>query len=151
MSTMSGTISLHNLPPNRGLIVSLAFFEVSDRSAPVPYDGDPPGDAITDCVKLLEEVDLDTEYSEPILTRQFQIERSPGFYYLQLRVILFRKSGDRVVAQAEQFFFRDAPVQVDDTAEPTLLKSSWPMIPIDDLNQYGTIAPEPKRPWWRIW
>src|SRR5690348_8313824 len=112
MSRLESTIAINGLPPHRGLIVNLCFFAVGGPDAPAPYGGDPPAEAATDCDKVFKQVDLDTESRETMFEHHFGIERAPGYYYVQLRVILFRVRDGKVFAQAEQFFFRHAPIHI---------------------------------------
>src|SRR5205807_1493132 len=99
MARMKGTISITGLPPHRGLIVNLCFFAVAGPDVPAPYNGDPPAKAATDCDKVFEQVDLDKESQETAFQHDFDIERSPGYYYVQLRVILFQNRDGKVFAQ----------------------------------------------------
>jgi hypothetical protein len=152
MAKLEGTISITGLPPHRGLIVDLCFFAVAGPEVPAPHNGDPPADAITDCDKVFEQVDLEKESQETTFEHSFGVERSSGYYYVQLRVILFRVRAGKVFAQAEQFCFARRPVQV--TAEPegtVTFPVSWPTEPLEELQHYGTVSPRTKRPWWRFW
>ena len=97
--TLSGHIALSNLPPHRGLIVSLAFFEVASMLADPPYDGDPPSEAITDYIGLYEVVDLDCEVTETVQNIPFVIEHTAGYFFLQIRATLFRVKNSRILAQ----------------------------------------------------
>lgn len=140
------------LPPHRGIIVNLCFFAVPDPEAPVPFNGDPPAEATTDCDKVLEQVDLATESQEATRDFAFRVDRAPGFYFVQVRVILFRTNAGKVFGQAEQFFYARRPVQI--TAEPessVTFPVSWPTEPLEELHRYGTLRPQGERPWWRFW
>jgi hypothetical protein len=151
-AVLEGTISITSLPPHRGIIVNLCFFAVPEPDAPVPFNGDPPAEAATDCEKVLEQVDLETE--SQVATREFpcRVERPPGYYFVQVRVILFRMKAGKVFAQAEQFFFARRPVQISaESASTVTLPVSWPVEPLEELHHYGTIKPQAKRPWWRFW
>src|SRR5689334_3798740 len=105
MDTLDGILSISGLPPHRGLIVNLCFSGVPAADAPAPYAGDPPARAATDCHEVYKQVDLDREWSQSAYDLPFSIERQPGFYYIQVRAILFRTQGGKVFAQAEQFFY----------------------------------------------
>jgi hypothetical protein len=147
MARLEGTISLAGLPPHRGLIVNLCLFPVAGADSPAPYDGDPPAEAVTDCDKVFEGVDLNKESQETTFECGFGVDRPPGYYYVQLRVIMFRARDGKVIAQAEQFFFGRRPLHI--AAEPegrVTLPVSWPSEPLDALHHYGTIHPQTKRP-----
>lgn len=152
MNGLESTIVINGLPPHRGLIINLCFFAVGGLDVPAPYDGDPPADAAIDCIKIFEQVDLDKESQETTFEHHFDIERPPGYYYVQLRAILFRARDGKFFAQAEQFFFARRPVHI--TAEPgvkLILPVSWPTEALEALHDYGTMSPKTKRPWWRFW
>lgn len=110
MAKLEGTLSVAGLPPHRGLIVSLCFFRVAAATDPAPYGGDPPAEAVTDSQEVFKQVDLNSESSRTAYDLPFAIERPDGFYYLQVRAILFRTEAGKVFAQAEQFFFARRPL-----------------------------------------
>src|SRR5262249_51626682 len=152
MPKLEGTIAVTGLPPHRGLIVSLCFYRVEAADAPAPYGGDPPAEAATDCHELAKQADLDMESLRAEKDLPFSIERPAGFYYLQVRAILFRTLAGKVLAQAEQFFFGRRPVQIDSEPEGKLtLPVSWPTQAVEELHHHGTVRPQSKRPWWRFW
>ena len=142
MAKLEGTVAVAALPPHRGLIVSLCFFRVGAADAPVPYGGDPPAEAVTDSHDVAKQVDLHTESSQAAYDLPFVVERPPGFYYLQVRAILFRTQAGKVFAQAEQFFFARRPLPL--TEEPlgrVTLPVQWPRIPLEELGAYGVVEP----------
>jgi hypothetical protein len=146
MAKLEGTIALAGLPPHRGLIVNLCFFPVTAADAPAPYGGDPPGEAVTDCHEVTKQVDLHTESSQSGYGLPFTVERPAGYYYLQVRAILFRTRADKVFAQAEQFFFARRPLPL--TEEPIgriTLPVQWPQIPLEELETYGVVKPRKER------
>jgi hypothetical protein len=150
MAKLEGTISITDLPPHRGLMVNLCFFAVAGADSPPPYNGDPPAEAATDCEKVFEQVDLDKESQETTFEHHFRVERSPGYYYVQLRAMLFRIRDGKVLAQVQPFFFARRPVQVAAIPEGNVtFPVSWPTAPLDTL--YGIVSPQAKRPWWRFW
>jgi hypothetical protein len=152
MARLEGAISLSGLPPHRGLILNLCFFAVPTAEAPAPHDGDPPADAATDCEKLFERVDLESESQETTFEHEFRVERPAGYYFLQVRAILFRIEGGRVFAQAEQFFFGRRPVHIStQPKELVTLPVSWPTQALKELGSYGVLKPKGKRPWWKLW
>src|ERR1700687_1905593 len=112
MAKLEGTILITGLPPHRGLIGNLCFFVVVSADSPPPYNGDPPAEAATDCEKVFEQVDLDKESQATTFEHHFRVEHSPGYHYVQLRVILFRTRNGKVFAQAEQFFFAQRPLDI---------------------------------------
>jgi hypothetical protein len=143
MAKLEGTLSLGELPPHRGLIVSLCFFRVAAATDPAPYGGDPPAEAVTDCHEVFKQVDLNTESSRPAYDLPFAVERPAGFYYLQVRAILFRTQAGKAFAQAEQFFFGRRPLPLTD--EPpghVRLPVQWPQIPLEELGTYGVVEPQ---------
>ncbi|MGL4422701.1 MAG: hypothetical protein ACRCZF_18675, partial [Gemmataceae bacterium] len=149
---LQGTIAVAGLPPHGGLIVSLCFYRVVAADIPAPYGGDPPAEAATDCHEAVKRVDLDAESSQSTYELPFNVERPDGFYYLQVRAILFRVQVGKVLAHAEQFFFGQRPVQVVPGSEVAItLPVSWPALPVEELHHYGTVLPQCKRPWWRFW
>ena len=143
MGQLAGTISITGLPPHRGLIANICFFAVPGLDAPTPHNGDPPAAAATDCDKILEQVDLNKESNQTTFEYQFSVERAPGYYYLQLRVILFRGRSGKMFAQAEQFFFARRPVRISAEAQGNVtLPVSWPAEPLEELHYYGTVRPQ---------
>jgi hypothetical protein len=152
MGRLDGTISLSGLPSHRGLILDLCLFHVSGPDAPAPHGGDPPAEAATDCHKVVEQVDLNAESQRVDFDQPFSLERQPGFYYVQVRAVLFRSRDGSLFAQAEQFFFGHRPVRIGPVSEGRItLPVSWPTEPLEDLHRYGTVGPQPARPWWRFW
>jgi hypothetical protein len=122
MARLEGTIAVAGLPPHRGLIVNLCFFKVGAADAPAPYGGDPPAEAVTDSHEVAKQVDLHTESSQSGYDLPFAVERPAGYYYLQVRAILFRTQAGKVFAQVEQFFFARQPArQISDL--PHVLKT----------------------------
>lgn len=149
---LEGTILITGLPPHRGLIINLCFFAVTGADSPPPHNGDPPADAATDCAKLFSQVDLNKESQQTTFEHRFGVNRSAGYYYLQLRVILFWTRREKVLAQTEQFFFARQPVHIGaEPADEITLPASWPLEPLETLHQYGTVIPKTKRRWWRFW
>jgi hypothetical protein len=142
VKTFSGIIEIGNLPPHFGLTVSLAFLSVADPDAPAPYDGDPPAEAITDCLEVYNEVDLNTEIQDSTRAIPFALERAAGYFYLQLRTQLYRKQDGKVFAQAEQFFYGRRPLALLDDLPSVKLPVEWPPIQLDDLGHYGTVEPQ---------
>lgn len=142
MAKFEGTLAVSGLPLHRGLIVSLCFFRVGAGTDPAPYGGDPPAEAVTDEHQVFKQVDLNAESSQPEYNLSFAVERAAGFYYLQVRAILFRTQAGKVFAQAEQFFFARRPLPL--TEEPlghVTLPVEWPQIPLEELGSYGVVEP----------
>jgi hypothetical protein len=140
--TFAGDVEITNLPPHFGLIASIAFFSVSGREVSAPYDGDPPGDAVEDSAQIFEQVDLETEVRMSARTVPFSIERPAGYYYLQLRAVLFRKQDNEFQAQVEPFFFARRPLALLEDLKSVTLAVEWPSIAIEDLEYYGTFRPD---------
>jgi hypothetical protein len=142
MAKLEGTLSVAGLPPHRGLIVSLCFFRVAAASDPAPHGGDPPAEAVTDSHEVFKQVDLNAVSSRTAYDLPFAVERPEGFYYLQVRAILFRTEAGKVFAQAEQFFFARRPLPL--TGEPlghVTLPVRWPQIALEELGTYGVVQP----------
>ena len=150
---LEGMIAITGLPPHRGMIVRLCFYRVDLADAPAPYGGDPPVGAATDCHEVFKHVDLNAESSQGACELPFRVARPAGFYYLQVRAILLRAPAGQVFAQAEQFFFRRRPVHVPPEEEEGVLRLpvSWPAQSLEELHTHGTVSPQTKRPWWRLW
>jgi len=145
MGTLEGTIAITGLPPHRGLIVNLCFFRVAATDAPGPHGGDPPAEAATDCHEVVKQVDLNTETEKANYELPFAIERPAGFFYLQVRAILFRVQAGKVVAQVEPFFFRRRPLQVVEGPQDRItLPVAWPGVPLYELHHDGTVHPRSK-------
>src|SRR5262245_60290654 len=89
LAELDGTVSIMGLPPHRGLIVRLCFFAVPRPDAPVPYYGDPPAEVATECDEVFGNLDRDLkeDSTETSFQHGFRIERPPGYYYMQLRVV----------------------------------------------------------------
>lgn len=144
MPTLEGTVALAGLPPHRGLIVNLCFFPVPSADTPAPFGGDPPTDAVTDCHQVIKQADLNTEVDQLAYDLPFTIQRPAGFYYLQVRVILFRAQAGKMFAQAEQFFFARRPLPlIDQPPGRVTLPVQWPQIPLDELGTDGVIESRP--------
>ena len=142
MAKLEGTLAVSGLPPHRGLIVSLCFFRVRAATDPAPYGGDPPAEAVTDCHEVFKQVDLHTESSQACYDLSFVVERPAGFYYLQVRAILFRTQAGKVFAQAEQFFFARRPLPLtDEPLGSVTLPVQWPQISLEELGSYGVGEP----------
>jgi hypothetical protein len=152
MPKLEGTISMSRLPANRGLIINLCFFAVAGPDAPAPYNGDPPAEAASDYDKVFEQVNLEKESQDSAVEIGFSVERPAGYYYVQVRVILFQAKEGKVFAQAEQFFFGKRPLVFGAESQGNVtLPVEWPTIPLEDLHHYRTIRPQKKRPWWKFW
>ncbi len=142
MGKLDGIVSITGLPPHRGLIVNLCFFEVSGPDAPAPYNGDPPTEAATDLHTVVEDVHLKEESRRFNCNHPFSIEHRPGYFYVQVRAILFREHNGAMLAQAEQFFYSRRPLKITAEAEGHVtLPVSWPSVPLEELHHSGTISP----------
>ena len=143
----AGEIAFTNLPPNFGMIVSLQLFPVSGADAPVPYEGDPPADVVTDNAELCKPVDLHTENPQPTRNIPFLLKRAEGHYYFQVRAILFRKNttdandSESLVAQVEPFFFARSPLALFEDLKGVRLTIEWPSVAIEDMENYATFRP----------
>lgn len=134
MAKLEGTIAIAGLPPHHGLIVSLCFFSVGAADSPPPYSGDPPAEAVTDSHQVAEQVDLSTECLQTGYNLPFAVESPGGYYYLQVRAILFRSQKGKMLAQAEQFFFARRPLPLTEAPlGQVTLPVQWPQIPLEEL------------------
>jgi len=143
MVTLEGTVAVTGLPPHRGLIVTLCFFPVGSADARAPFDGDPPAEVVTDTHEIANQVDLHTESSQSAYDLPFVLDRPAGFYYLQLRCILFRTHAGKVFAQAEQFYFARRPLSLTEALFGRVtLPVQWPQVPLEELGIYGNVEPQ---------
>ncbi len=129
-------------------MVDVCFFPVAGADSPPPYNGDPPVEAVVDCTEVCNLVHFDRESQDTTLEQRFTFERPPGYYYVQMRVVLYRKKGAEMFAQAEQFFFGRRPLHID--ASPVgdvTFPVTWPALPIEAMQRYQTLRPQRKRPW----
>jgi hypothetical protein len=150
MAKVNGTIRLSGLPPHRGLILNVCFYKVSGFEAPPPYGGDPPATAAVDIHKVSEDVHLETESRQTDIEKLFALEHEPGYFYVEVRPILFREGKESMLAQAEQFFFGRRPLRVsDESQEPVTLPVAWPQMDVADLHHYGTLKPQSG--WRALW
>lgn len=140
---LSGCIKIQSLPVNYGLIVDLAFFKINSLDDPVPYGGDPPSRAVKDVLEVARTVDLKTPREGSTEVFPFAAIRKRSLYYLQVRVIAFRKKGDgSAVAQTEQFFFAKRPLPLAADIGDIELAVTWPDTPIEGLATYGKVFPQ---------
>ena len=142
MVILSGCISISNLPPHRGLIITLVFFKAEGMDSVPPYNGHPPTESITDNIELCNKVDLECEMNDSQREVAFEIEHPTGHFYLQLRVILFRKNNGKAFAQTEQFFFGRSPLPLFEDLHSFTLPIECPSTPLEELESYGTIEPK---------
>jgi len=144
MAKVTGSVSVADLPPHLGIMASLCFFEVSGPEDARPDPESLPPEESDDVHLLAKEVDLEKTARRVAFIKPFEIEHKPGFFYIQLRVVLFRDSGKGVVAQVEPFFFNRRPLHVEESPQPPVLFSvSWPPTPLDRLHRHGRIRPNP--------
>lgn len=149
---ITGAVEVTRLPPHRGVILSLYFFPVANEQSPPPHNGDPGPDDLGDYAEICNDVDINVETSQEARDFPFVITPPTGCYYFQVRVVLFRKQGEKHLAQTEQFFFNRRPLWITGTpVEGLILPIEWPDIPIENLYYYETIRPKANRPWWRFW
>lgn len=130
LKTFAGTISITDLPPHRGLSLSLAFFAVLGPDSAAPFDGDPPAEAVADVVEVFESVDLHNEIADASREIPFSIKHTSGHYYILIRAILYRQQQGRYFAQTEQFFFGRRPLPLTEDLPSVTLPIAWPAIPL---------------------
>ena len=83
-----------------------------------------------------------TELSRSGYDLPFVVERPRGFYFLQVRVILFLTQADKVFAQAEEFFFARRPIPLTgESLGQVTLPVQWPQLPLEELGTYGVVEP----------
>jgi hypothetical protein len=143
MVRLSGRVSIADLPPHRGIVLNLCLFKVSGTNAKPPFGSDPPAEAVTDCHKVAESLHINEESKQPSFEQTFAIKHSPGYYYLQVRALLFREREGSLFCQAEQFFFSKKPVWIfHEAEEETVLSIAWPKRALEELHYYGTMTPK---------
>ena len=143
MARVTGEVSIANLPRHRGIMVSLCFFKVPGaESSPPDVDRIDPRE-LRDIQLLAKEVDLERDSRRIAFLNSFEFHHPEGFFYLQLRVVLFRKAADSVAAQAEQFLFNRRPLEIHEgLIKPVLLSVSWPSTPLGELHRHASFYPE---------
>lgn len=142
MNSLHGKVTVSNLPPHLGISATIAFFPVEKESSEAPYDGNPPGDLIKDFQEISDVVKFEGVIKDASREFAFSLQRPSGYYYLQLRFILYRVDKGKVYAQVEQFFFRRRPVALFEDIFEVNLPVKWPSIPLDELETYGTVKPK---------
>ena len=135
--TLKGEVVLHGLPQHKMYSVTVTFFSVASADSPPPFAGDPQPERWTDdgSVKEADEPD-----DKPL---HFAIQRATGFYYLGVGVIAYLERDGRMFAQVERFFPMTRPCEIRAGGEQQIeLAVSWPDIPFDELQTYGTVHPQ---------
>ena len=134
--SLAGEVTISGLPPHKAYSVSLTFFQVSSEHSPPPFQGDPPTDKRTDTESVKEAEEPDDK------ALRFRIQRTSGFYYLGVGVIAYLERSGKMFAQVERFFPMARPCEIRTGDNQQLnLHVTWPDIPFDELNTYGTIHP----------
>jgi hypothetical protein len=137
--SVAGLVVVRGLPPHKAYSVSVTFFQVPSASTPPPFAGDPPVDKYVDDESVKEESEPD---DKPL---RFRFQRTAGFYYLAVGVIAYLERNGKMFAQVERFFPMTRPCQIQSGLEQQVkLVVSWPEIPFDKLNTYGTVHPSKK-------
>ncbi len=140
--TITGNVVIEDVPHNYGMIVSLAFFPVKRKDDPPPHGTYPEEQYIKDTYEIMDTVNLDRERTEHQNVIPYTFTKKPGYYYVQIRAILFRKNSNNVFAQTEQFFFEKRPLEITDHITNLELPVRWPSIPLEQLGSYGVIQPD---------
>jgi len=131
-----GDVLLRGLPAHKMYSVTLTFFPVGSASSPPPFDGDPPTDRWRDTASVKESEEPD---DKPLY---FRLERTAGYYYLGISVIAYLVRDGKMFAWVERFFPMSQPCEIRSGGEQQVqLSVSWPDIPFDELEHYGTISP----------
>lgn len=140
MGRVDGMVLLTGLPPHRGLMMHLHFYRVESAMAPPPYDGEVPAEAAVEGHEIITRIHLDTEVQKTSDEVSFRVELPAGFYYPEVRAILFRSGIPSVFAQSEGVFYRRRPLEVPEQGVIQIrLPVAWPQVPMDELHYYGTI------------
>lgn len=138
---MTGTVTITDVPPFLGHSMSLSLFGVSGPNTPPPFADVAPPEARLDEENLGEETHFGREDTTGSVESSFRLRRPAGWYYLQLNVILYRKEGERMYAHVERFPFVKRPVEFSPDGQRIVLPVSWPAIPVEELEHYGTMTP----------
>lgn len=147
MARFQGTITLSGLPPHRGIILNVCFYKVSGFEAPPPHGGAPPASAAVDIHRIFEDVHLEEESRQTRIEQPFELDHEEGYFYVEVRPILFRERDAAMLAQAEQFFFERRPVRITHAPEgPVTFPITWPSEDLNRLHRYGTIKPRGNEP-----
>jgi len=140
---IEGVVSLSGLPPHRGLILYLSFYKVSGCETPPPYNGDPPASAAVDVLEVAKDIHMDVESTLERVEHPFAVKHARGYFYVAVRVILFRRREEQTPGQVEQFFFGRRPLRITELAEsPVTFPVVWPPEDLEKLHFYGTVQPE---------
>ncbi len=140
---IEGVISLTGLPPHRGLILNLVLYEVGGPDAPPPYDGRPPAEAAKDLVNVLDDVNVDVESTVAVREQKFTLEHPTGWFYVEVRAVLFRKRGENLIAQVEQFFYSKRPLRIRETGNtPMTYPVAWPADSESRTKKFGVARPD---------
>jgi hypothetical protein len=119
-------------------MLSVCFYRVMSTDDPPPFSGDPPAEAVNDCHEIAKQVYTYTESRQTAYELPFSIERPTGFYYLQVRAVLFRGEPDGASAQRESYLYSRRPIEVPHQAAGRLtLPISWPTVSLEDLHPCG--------------
>ena len=133
---VAGNVVVRGLPPHKMYSVSATFFQVASLSSPPPFAGDPPPDQYIDDESVKEANEPD---NKPL---HFRVQRTAGFYYLAVGVIAYLERNGKVFAQVERFFPMTRACQIQPGVDLQIeLAVSWPDIPFDELQSYGTVHP----------
>lgn len=135
--TLKGEVVLRGLPPHKMYSASVTFFPVASAAAPPPFAGDPPPERWTDDASVKE---ADEPDDKPL---HFSFQRAAGFYFLGVGVIAYLERDGRMFAQVERFFPMTRPCEIRADSEQQIeLAVSWPDIPFEELQTYGTVHPQ---------
>jgi hypothetical protein len=147
LGKVQGVIALSGLPPHQGVILNVCFYQVNAADSPPPYGGQPPPTAAVDLYKVYEDVHLDKESTATTREHPFSLEHPRGFFYVEVRAILFRKREDNQFAQAEQFFYGVRPLKISETVEASMtFPVSWPVDNLERLMTFGILRPQTPPP-----
>ncbi len=92
---------------------------------------------------MIEHVHLHEESREPQVELPSDLEHKAGYYYVEVRVVLFREHEGRILAQLKPFFFRRRPVVIGpESPGQVTFPVAWPEIPLEELRHYRTFSPK---------
>src|SRR5579862_1323312 len=140
---IEGVLALSGLPPHRGLILHLVFYEVGGPDVPPPYDGRPPAEAAKDVVNVLDDVNVDVESTAAVREQKFALEHPTGWFYVEVRAVLFRKRETNLIAQVEQFFYSKRPLRIREAGNtPMTYPVAWPADNEERVKKFGIARPD---------
>ena len=131
---VTGKIQFADLPPHRGLIVSLMFFEVSGPTSDPPMALFAKGSETMHRWQVFKQVDLCVD-SYSFKDVPFQIDHSRGYFYLLVSAILVQLHNGTAVAQVEAFPFHQRPLPLIEDLPSVTLPIRWRETTLENVFQ----------------